>query len=265
MNSNELKKFEELLKEVEQTFKEKEIKIIKEENQMSVKETEDNFEEKEKKMSPITNEKQILIKKSIPLNSTTSLLNSSELLTNNSSKRLKNKVISQKRQSFEEIDDNYDSNDRTEEQPIKRKSKRKTVENIKPNDMKKRVICEYVGCGKDFSRSDSMKLHYRTHCSRDEVKDRVFCEYVGCSKHFSTRDNMRAHYRTHFLEKSLECEVKGCDYRTWERRRLTNHMNVHKGIRPHVCTDCGKSFGSKPVLRKHIQYMHSVSEESNRL
>ena len=246
--SKESKLFEKLLKEVEQTFKEKYSKCyIKEENKSLTKESlplkindmiieeinefntdinEDNIEEnddsndrtEEQTLNQSLNEES-----ESEIHEISNQLSKNNFLTNKTDITQQNATESL---NSEEIDDNYESNDRTEEQPIKRRTKRKTFGNIKPDKLKNRVICEYVGCGKDYSN----------------------------------RDHMRLHFRTHFLEKSLKCEVEGCDYLTWERRKFTDHMNAHKGIRPYVCTDCGQSFTTKRHLTAHIKSIHLREE-----
>ena len=193
------------------------------------KEVEDIFEEKEK----ITNQnikEENQSKQTLPLKSTTSALNSSERFEKTSKNSLNEMILPNDINSKESEDfvDNYesifDSNDSTEEESFKSVKSVKIKETF---DLKKRFVCESVGCGKAYTTSDRMKRHFRTH----------------------------------FLEESLKCEIKGCEYRTWERIDFTNHMNVHKGIRPHVCTDCDKSFTTRKYLKIHIKNIHSVSEE----
>ena len=41
-----------------------------------------------------------------------------------------------------------------------------------------------------------------------------------------------------------------------EKGRLADHMNVHLGIKPHNCEQCGQSFSNDSNKRAHIKSVH---------
>ncbi|ESK87229.1 zinc finger protein 133 [Moniliophthora roreri MCA 2997] len=47
------------------------------------------------------------------------------------------------------------------------------------------------------------------------------------------------------------CTVPGCGKGYTQRHNLNYHLNSHKGLKPYVCQECEKGFGSKSDLRRH--------------
>ena len=65
---------------------------------------------------------------------------------------------------------------------------------IKPKRRRtrKRYICKFPGCDKDYSSSGHMTRHYITH---QGIRPYV-CKFTGCSKSFTRHDNLLSHNRT---------------------------------------------------------------------
>ena len=52
-----------------------------------------------------------------------------------------------------------------------------------------------------------------------------------------------------------KCSFEGCNYSSWRKCDLEDHVNSHTGLRPHMCTVCNKGFVSRKHLRRH-KYIH---------
>ncbi|KAF8475995.1 hypothetical protein BDZ91DRAFT_710714 [Kalaharituber pfeilii] len=57
-------------------------------------------------------------------------------------------------------------------------------------------------------------------------------------------------------EKVYTCTYPNCTKSFDRPCRLDDHLNTHTGQRPHVCTDCGKSFFRDSHLRAHKKAVH---------
>ena len=56
------------------------------------------------------------------------------------------------------------------------------------------------------------------------------------------------------------CDICGKTYRC--QRVLEEHLNVHKGIKPFACENCGDKFSRKSVREKHILYKHTNDKKA---
>uniref|UniRef100_A0AAG5DYP6 Protein krueppel n=1 Tax=Anopheles atroparvus TaxID=41427 RepID=A0AAG5DYP6_ANOAO len=78
------------------------------------------------------------------------------------------------------------------------------------------------------------------------------CPEPGCTYMATTLRLMWVHYRGHF--KAFQCEH--CPQKFATPRYLRQHIElVHRGLRPHECTKCGKRFGYRHKLVEHLN-MH---------
>jgi KRAB domain-containing zinc finger protein len=104
-------------------------------------------------------------------------------------------------------------------------------------------------CGKTFSRSSSLRVHFATV----HQKIRPFsCN--KCNSRFGTRSNLRVHESTHLLwrdRKKFSC--KKCRKRFVSKLGLEMHLSrVHKERMYWKCVLCGKIFERKKKLVHHM-------------
>ncbi|ESX01478.1 hypothetical protein KL918_004158 [Ogataea parapolymorpha] len=64
-------------------------------------------------------------------------------------------------------------------------------------------VCEFPGCGKQFSRSDHVKRHARNHTSEGRFR----CEVPGCTAEFTRLDIKTKHQNRHFRRLDRVSEV----------------------------------------------------------
>lgn len=71
-----------------------------------------------------------------------------------------------------------------------------------------------------------------------------------CSAHFKTQTGLKMHMEVkHSTNPSLTCPI--CGKIMYNKTNLDGHVNQHKGIKPHVCTYCSKSFSYKQSASAH--------------
>lgn len=63
------------------------------------------------------------------------------------------------------------------------------------------------------------------------------------------------HHGTTHIANTRQCEI--CTFKSASRLRLWEHMNIHFGVKPVICLDCGFSTTSFYSLRSHIINKHT--------
>ena len=114
------------------------------------------------------------------------------------------------------------------------------------HDGKKPYSCSI--CNKQFDRKFNMTSHIRiVH----EGNQPFSCS--SCDKSFSTR----THLKRHILgKKNLKCTF------SLESMKLKYPVSSEpEDISPAICSVCGKTFGSKKLVRKHVAKGQLVSED----
>ena len=117
----------------------------------------------------------------------------------------------------------------------------------------KKYACDL--CDSSFTNVIALKNHTRTHTNNEDIE--VKCEH--CDYKTWRKEEMKQHILTHFPERrDLKFKCKSCDYKTWTRKRLTRHQNVHSSLRLVKCSDCPKTFKYKDQLRLrgHQKFAH---------
>lgn len=76
---------------------------------------------------------------------------------------------------------------------------------------------------------------------------------LSCKMAFSNNGQLKNHIRIHTGERPFVCDMADCKKTFTRNEELTRHKLIHTGIRPHACTHCGKRFGRKDHLKKHVR------------
>ncbi|XP_017468999.1 PREDICTED: zinc finger protein 2 homolog isoform X6 [Rhagoletis zephyria] len=136
-------------------------------------------------------------------------------------------------------------------------------------------------CGHGFHLSNNLTVHLRRH-----VQDYQYnCEV--CNKPCATTTEIKIHMRTHTGERPYVCSICGekaltsshlllhmhrrhekrplhkcklCPKTFYERRRLRDHLAVHKNVRDEICRVCKKGFKNVKQLRQH-QLIHNAEKK----
>ncbi|GFS20461.1 zinc finger protein 26 [Elysia marginata] len=103
--------------------------------------------------------------------------------------------------------------------------------------------CE--SCGKLFKFEHRLRAHERRHLGEEQVH---MCEI--CGKGFPRYVQLQSHLITHSDFRPYSCPV--CELGFKHHKNMLRHIRlVHKGERRFTCDVCGKSFGTRSVLKIH--------------
>ncbi|EPY73766.1 zinc finger protein 652 [Camelus ferus] len=127
-------------------------------------------------------------------------------------------------------------------------------------------------CGKSFKRSMSLKVHSLQHSGEKPFR----CE--NCDERFQYKYQLRSHMSIHIGHKQFMCQWCGKDFNM--KQYFDEHMKTHtgknflgkvptlrdsfmtirigyavgrgvRGEKPFICEICGKSFTSRPNMKRH--------------
>ena len=118
---------------------------------------------------------------------------------------------------------------------------------------KKRVPCVFQGCTMTFSSKFGMERHQVTH----QVTKGYTCQY--CKRQFALPQYLKDHINLHTGEKPYVCSVPGCDAKFKQSSSLSNHKkNVHR----QNAKNLPNSSQNKRLVKKTRKYEESVTYES---
>ena len=110
------------------------------------------------------------------------------------------------------------------------------------------------GCSQHFQRVMEVKKHMSTH-HMNLLENCHFCEQ--CTDWFTFKHSLRNHMFTH-ADKVFRCPV--CPQKQFLTQEEADEHIARKRCRAkennHICTDCGRRFGSPKLLDIHINKVH---------
>ncbi|XP_041470859.1 histone-lysine N-methyltransferase PRDM9-like [Lytechinus variegatus] len=106
-------------------------------------------------------------------------------------------------------------------------------------------------CPRTFASESALNNHQGEHNGLKPFK----CEI--CGRGFRLKSVYHAHKRRMHRENPLRFFCSVCNKGFSNKGNFTIHERRHKGIRPFVCLECGKSFTAKHCLNTHIKAMHT--------
>lgn len=112
---------------------------------------------------------------------------------------------------------------------------------------KQPVLSYYCSlCFFNINTRDEMEFHQQ-QC-HSSVVQAISC--TKCDAHFKTHTGLKMHMEVkHKTNPSLTCPI--CGKIMYNKTNLDGHVNQHKGIKPHVCSYCNKSFSYKQSASAH--------------
>ncbi|KAK7505835.1 hypothetical protein BaRGS_00003106, partial [Batillaria attramentaria] len=144
-------------------------------------------------------------------------------------------------------------------------------------------------CGKNFNRSDKLRVHIRWHTGDKPFKCSQ-CDYASMPDlPCSVKGNLKSHYKiNHSPENQLQCEK--CDFASSSQKlmrehlkkhtsgqkcpvckyicsttaSLRNHLRVHSDERPYRCDFCSYSAKQQGNVKAHMKKRHADKLRASR-
>lgn len=122
--------------------------------------------------------------------------------------------------------------------------------------------CHWNGCSLIFQDRSILV----EHISSDHVgsgKAEYICEWKDCNREgrpFLKRHKIRNHVRIHTGERPFVCTYPGCGKKFTRGDGLHTHMKTHAELKPFVCNqiNCDKAYYHSRSLRKHLNKVHGI-------
>ncbi|XP_070504950.1 zinc finger protein 260-like isoform X2 [Chironomus tepperi] len=118
-------------------------------------------------------------------------------------------------------------------------------------------MCNVPECNKIFRNKFNLQCHVK-RCHEGEVK--FLCDSPGCNKSFFSRSEQRIHYENSHGPKTVVCEECGNSFSS--AAMLRKHSSLHREYQ-HLCTfpNCGLKYRTATQLKNHVNRIHLERRE----
>ena len=118
------------------------------------------------------------------------------------------------------------------------------VENLVKN------IFQCKQCPRRLLSSHKLEDHMKLHAPPS-----LPCQH--CGKMFHTDQHLSKHnYAVHTPDDEKQLRCKECGKGFISPSRMREHMNIHLGVKPHMCPHCGKHLSNVSNLQAHTRKLH---------
>lgn len=109
-------------------------------------------------------------------------------------------------------------------------------------------VCKFC-----FAEFDVMMDRDR-HISRIHTNEKVRNSYMCtvCGKDFARSQTLKVHMKIHFQIRDYKCTE--CDASFVQKHHLDQHMRTHTGEKPYQCQICLKCFAQSATLYSHMKH-----------
>ena len=94
----------------------------------------------------------------------------------------------------------------------------------------------------------SIIIAYKNKNLKEQKK--FICPFKNCQKFYALKNILLAHLRTHYGIKPFVCSYCGKSFN--EKGNLKTHIRIHTGERPFKCKKCNKGFKALGQLKDHL-------------
>lgn len=113
---------------------------------------------------------------------------------------------------------------------------------------KSEFICKI--CERPCYDKNSLKNHTEKHRPDYRNKSKVKCDQ--CDFTFLDEKYLRIHQTNkHSTDRRFVCDL--CGKKLYSKTSLVDHLNIHKGLKPHKCHYCSIGFANSTTLRLHLR------------
>ena len=119
-----------------------------------------------------------------------------------------------------------------------------SVENLVKN------IFQCKECPRRLLSSHKLEDHMKLHSPPT-----LPCQH--CGKMFHTDEHLSKHkYAVHVPDDEKQVRCNECGKGFISESRMREHMNIHLGVKPHMCPHCGKHLSNLSNLQAHTRKLH---------